>query len=107
MKRQSVAMPRSARHLALATCIVAVLSLGLQFQVSHTLLGQGRATATLWYLAGYLTILTYLAVALVMLGAATRPTPGPRLSGGLILAIGMVGLVYHRILARLWAPKGR
>lgn len=60
----------------------------------------------LWTNGRFFTILTNLLVAgsftLVALGRA----PAPRWLTGLMLWIGLVGLVYHAVLAALWEPEG-
>lgn len=93
-----------ARLSALVILCAALGSLRAQFDVTFAL--AGSTTAALWLLAGYFTILTNLGVAVVMAGAATRFPLGLRLAGALTLAIVMVGIVYHLVLARLWAPVG-
>ena len=95
-----------ARLCALTIFVIAGISLRTQFDVSEAVLGFPSVATTLWLMSGYFTILTNLAVALMMAGAATRFPPGARLAGALTLAIVMVGVVYHLILAQLWAPVG-
>lgn len=97
-------MTLPARISAIAIFFVAGMSLRLQFEVTSAL--NGSTVATLWQLAGYFTILTNLAIALMMAGAATRFPPGPRLSGAVTLAIVMIGIIHHLVLAGLWAPVG-
>ena len=97
-------MSLPARLSAIVIFAVAGMSLRLQFDASVALIGSGPAT--LWVMAGYFTILTNLAIALMMAGAATRFAPVPRLAGALTLAIVMIGIVYHLVLAGLWAPVG-
>lgn len=69
-------------------------------------MGNAAPTDTLWRMAGYFTILTNLGVAAVMAAAAVGRPIGPRRSGAMTVAIVIVGIVYHLILARLWAPVG-
>ena len=60
----------------------------------------------LWVLAGFFTILTNALLTGHLLAIAN----GWRISGaraaGLLLPIVIVGIVYHLVLARLWAPVG-
>lgn len=60
----------------------------------------------LWILAGFFTILTNALLTGHLLAIAN----GWRISGaraaGLLVSIVMVGVVYHLVLARLWAPVG-
>ena len=98
-------MPLPARLCALALFLIAGMSLRLQFDV---VLGgrRGDVAATLWLLAGYFTILTNLSVALAMAAVAMRWRIGARAAAALTVAILGVGIVYHLVLARLWAPQG-
>ena len=67
---------------------------------------QGDVGATLWHLAGFFTVLTNLLVALHFFAiAAGWRVPGARVAG-LVLWIGLVGIVYHLLLAQLWSPEG-
>lgn len=66
----------------------------------------GTAVETLWRMAGYFTVLTNLGVGIVMLAELAGRHASARLAGGTTLAILMVGLVYHTLLARLWNPVG-
>lgn len=61
---------------------------------------------TIWALGGYFTILTNLVVALHMAAVALRWQIGASQAAGLLLSILMVGIVYHLLLAGLWAPQG-
>ncbi len=99
-------LPLTARILALVICVAALLALGAQFNVSRCLMGQASATDTLWRMAGYFTILTNLGLAAIMAATAAGFPCSARLWGGMTLAIVIVGIVYHLILSRLWAPVG-
>jgi hypothetical protein len=67
---------------------------------------QGDLGTTLWHLVGFFTVLTNLLVAVHFMAIAA----GWRVSGarvaGLVLWIGLVGIVYHLLLAHLWSPDG-
>ncbi len=103
-----------ARLAAAAILAVALVSLAMQFDASHAVLDRRSVPATVWLMAGYFTILTNAAVAAMMLGAATGFPPGPRLAAAMTLAMVVVGLVYHTLLAGLrqlegwpwWADQG-
>lgn len=67
---------------------------------------EGDLGATLWHLAGFFTVLTNLLVAVHLMAiAAGWRVPGARVAG-LVLWIGLVGIVYHLLLAHLWSPEG-
>jgi hypothetical protein len=67
---------------------------------------EGDLGATLWHLAGFFTVLTNLLVAVHFMAiAAGWRVPGARVAG-LVLWIGLVGIVYHLLLAHLWSPEG-
>lgn len=68
--------------------------------------------AAVWNLLAYFTILTNLMVAIVCTVAALVPdsASGRLLAGantrlGVVVYIVMVGIVYHLLLANLWAPQ--
>jgi hypothetical protein len=103
----TIARPTTrARLLAAAVALAAVLALGLQYRVALTAPTRPEGIAVWWWLAGYFTILTNFGVANVLGATAFGFHATPRLQGGLLLSILMVGVVYHAILARLWAPQG-
>ena len=95
-------MRRSLPFVILCTALVA---LALQVPASQALLG-GTLVETLWRLAGYFTILTNLGVAAIMLAEVSGHRTSARLAGGMTLAILMVALIYHLLLAGLWSPTG-
>lgn len=69
------------------------------------------AVASLWWMLGYFTILTNLAVVIVMamiaFGRWPRWWPGPAgLLASLAACILLVGAVYHLLLSNLWNPVG-
>lgn len=95
----------AARLGALSVIVLAALSLRLQFDASRMIPGSGPATATLWLMAGYFTVLTNLLVAVLTGLVAMRwRVPGGVAFAG-VLAIVMVGLVYHLLLAGLTDPQ--
>jgi hypothetical protein len=101
----SRALSTPARLGATVVAGVAIASLGAQGIVSYGL--NGSVGATLWALASYFTVLTNLLVALTFVAISARwvAAPAPWLAG-VTLWIVAVGVVYHLILAQLWAPVG-
>ncbi len=98
--------PRASRSLAALVALTALMALALQVHVATQAPTRPEGTPVWWWLAGYFTILTNVGVAAVMGATAFGYRPSARMQGGLVLSILMVGLVYHAILARLWAPQG-
>ena len=60
----------------------------------------------LWLMAGFFTILTNLGLAAAMLAIAKGWQISASQAAGLLLSILVVGLIYHLLLADLWAPHG-
>lgn len=60
----------------------------------------------LWLMAAFFTILTNLALAAAMLAVAKGWKIAASQAAGLLLSILVVGLIYHLLLADLWAPQG-
>ena len=99
-------MPLAPRLSALVVFVIAVLSLRLQFDASHAALRSASVAATLWAMAGYFTVLTNLLVASVTGLVAMRwPVPAG-VAFAVTLAIMMVGVIYHLLLAGLTNPVG-
>lgn len=106
----AAAFPAAARILAAATAAIACVAVAgqLWLMLGNTAAsGIGPATAV-WRFLGFFTILTNILVMLGMAGiVAGRIGPGaPVALTGLAMAIGLVGVVYHAILAALWSPTG-
>lgn len=95
-----------ARTLAAVVALTALVALVLQARIADGAPTRPQGTPVWWWLAGYFTILTNLGVAVAMTAVALGHRLTPRAQGGLVLAILMVGIVYHALLARLWAPQG-
>jgi len=95
-----------SRFLAAAAALVAVAAVTVQVRLAADAPGRPPDTSALWWLAGYFTILTNCGVAALMGATALGLRLSARLQGALLLSILMVGLVYHALLARLWAPQG-
>ena len=95
-----------SRSLAALAALTAGVAIALQLPLAETAANRPPGAPVWWWLAGYFTILTNGAVAVLMGRCALGAALSARLQGGLVLSIVMVGLVYHAILARLWAPQG-
>ncbi|MDP3649837.1 Pr6Pr family membrane protein [Tabrizicola sp.] len=106
MQSRQPSFSPAARLLALGVSGVALVALLAQFRVSQRLLGEAPAGHALWLMAGYFTILTNLGASFLMAGVAAGLRPGARAFAALVVAIVMVALVYHLVLARLWQPQG-
>lgn len=81
---------------------LALASLRTQFDV----MPRANLLDALWRMAGFFTILTNLGVVALMAAIARGWRIGASWAAGLLVSILMVGLVYHAVLARLWAPQG-
>lgn len=97
-----------SRAASAVIAAVALLALGAQARVSWGLLGEtATAGRLLWLMAGYFTILSNALAALVLARSALTGLPvGAVLAGAVALSLGLVGIVYHLLLAGLWAPAG-
>ena len=99
------------RALAALGLLLGLVGLATQFSVSVPLfMAAGKSLpGAVVAILGYFTILTNIAVVLVYLAALTgRPRffARPRVRAGLAMAIAVVGIVYHFVLADLWQPAG-
>ncbi|MFC3440579.1 Pr6Pr family membrane protein [Sphingobium rhizovicinum] len=93
-----------ARIAAAIVALTALAGLILQFRVTH---GQtGSVGATLWILLRFFTILTNMAVALIFSALAAGRPVTPRWTGGIILAILLVGIVAATLLRGLLHLNG-
>ena len=90
-----------SRGIALLIGVLALASLRAQFDAMVVPEGQ-----RLWLMAGYFTVLTNLIAAGAMFAVARGWKMPAWFAAGLVVAIVMVGLIYHLILAGLWAPQG-
>jgi len=97
-----------ARTAALLLGLVTLAALLLQYALMvGTFAAEGKGPlAALWRFLGYFTLLTNIWVAVVMLGIAAGRTAGPRWITAVTLAILLVGIVYHLLLAHLYHPVG-
>ncbi len=101
-----------ARLTAATIALVAAVAIVTQTLISIEAMaanGHGLWRA-LWRTSGYFTMLTNglvaLAMTLVAIGRWPRGVPTVPVLTGLAMAIGLVGAVYHTLLAQLWAPQG-
>ena len=95
-----------SRFVALIVGVLALAALRGQFDALLEPVASQAVAQKLWFMAGYFTILTNLAVAAVMLAVAGGWKISGSVAAGLLVSIVMVGLIYHLILARLWQPQG-
>ena len=85
-----------------AAAIVALICwAGLAIQFSATYANQHDVVTTLWILVRFFTVLTNLALAIIMTWVAIGRRISPFLLGGITLAILLVGVVYMTLLRRL------
>jgi hypothetical protein len=106
MADRDIPLAMSARLTALAVAAFTAVSLVAQLVLSYAAEGTGSVVATLWWMAGYFTILTNLLVAVTFAFAAVRGAVTARWIAGVTLAIVLVALVYHPFLAGLRNLEG-
>ena len=106
-------MTNLARLMCFVIFATSIAALAAQAIVSDRLIGAGSLPQLLWVMAAYFTVLTNLIVMVsfgLMMATGRVFSAGPIFSagwqGGLVLWIGMVGLIYHTVLAGIWAPQG-
>lgn len=85
---------------------VTFAALVTQFTVSERAMGHPGALAVVWSMLGYFTILTNLLVFFSFAAMALGRAWSTGWIGGLTLWIAVVGIIYHLLLAGLWAPVG-
>jgi hypothetical protein len=91
----------------IAAAIVALICwAGLAIQFSATFGNQHDVATTLWILVRFFTVLTNLALALIMTWVAIGRRISPFLLGGITLAILLVGVVYMTLLRGLLELSG-
>lgn len=98
--------PPAARAWAAATALAAWVGLALQFKDALPL-HHGNPAETAWALLAFFTITTNLFLAAVFTGVAVEREgfSAPRLLGGVLLAILLVGIVYWALLFPRIPPK--
>ena len=90
-----------------AAAIVALICwAGLAIQFSATYANQHDVVTTLWILVRFFTVLTNLALAIIMTWVAIGRRISPFLLGGITLAILLVGVVYMTLLRGLIELSG-
>ena len=90
-----------------AAAIVALICwAGLAIQFSATYANQHDVVSTLWILVRFFTVLTNLALAIIMTWVAIGRRVSPFLLGGITLAILLVGVVYMTLLRGLIELSG-
>ena len=95
-----------ARLFAFAIAALALAALRAQYDVLPYGVGAQTLLQRLWVLAGYFTVLTNALVAVHMLAITKNWQISSSRAAGLVVAIAMVGIVYHLVLAQLWNPVG-
>ena len=101
--RQRKPAPLPDRLTALALATVGLAALRTQFDVIVT---PADTAGKLWLMAGFLTVLTNVLLVGHLLAVAQGWRMGASRAAGLLLSILVIGLIYHAVLARLWAPQG-
>ena len=95
-----------ARILAFAVGVLALASLRAQYDALLDPVAAQPLLDKLWFMAGFFTILTNLAIAGHMLAVTRGWQIGASRAAGLLVAIVVVFLTYHAVLAGLWQPQG-
>jgi len=108
MEEPMISLSPLARISALLLGLVTVGALMLQYALMvGTFAADGKSPlAALWRFLGYFTLLTNSWVALMMLATATGRSISARWMTAVTLAILLVGIVYHVLLAHLYDPVG-
>ncbi len=100
-------MTLAPRLMSVVILMVSVAALAAQAVVSYRLTGASSVLALFWVMAAYFTVLVNLIVAVSFAAIFMTGRIGSAgWHGGLFLWIGTVGLIYHTILAGIWAPQG-
>jgi hypothetical protein len=89
-----------ARIAAAIVALTAWAGLGLQFIDSLQLAGN-RPIAALWFMLEYFTITTNILVAVAFTAVALGYPVTPRVLGGIMLSIVLVGVIYNTLLRDL------
>jgi hypothetical protein len=93
--------------LRVAAALVAIVCwAGVAIQFAATFAGQDDVVATAWILLRFFTVITNLAVAVIMTWVAVGGKPSPWLLGGITIAILLVGIVYMTLLRGLVELSG-
>jgi hypothetical protein len=94
-----------ARVSAAFVALIGAAAITAQTLVSFGL--TGSFGGALWAVVGYFTVLTNLIVTATFIAiSARRAAPSTIWLAAITLWIAIVGVIYHLLLAQLWAPKG-
>jgi len=93
-----------ANLAAIVVALICWAGLAIQFNATHA--AQGDVVATLWILLRFFTVITNLAVAIVMTRIALGGKVSAFLLGGITIAILLVGVVYMTLLRGLLELSG-
>jgi len=100
-----MAEPTAAAKRA-ALGVAAVTFAALALQVWLVAVARGSLVAALLHLSQFFTILTNTLIMLTMLAIGLGRRVPPAWTGAMLLAILVVGIIYHLLLAHLWEPAG-
>ena len=95
-----------SRVFAFAVAILALAALLAQYRVLPKAMGADTVAQRVWIMAGYFTVLTNALVAIHLLAVSAGWQISASRAAGLVVSICMVAMVYHLVLAALWAPVG-
>lgn len=102
-----------ARAFRILTALSAWAGLGIQLWLLLASPAFETPVLAVWRFLAFFTILTNLIVALVNTASALAPesaagrfASGANVRAAVLLYIGTVGIIYHLLLAGLWAPEG-
>lgn len=102
-----------ARVFRALTALAAWAGLGIQLWILLTGGAFETPLAAVWRFLGFFTILTNLIVAVTATVSVIAPQSAlgrfvddPNARAGVLLYIATVGIIYHLLLAGLWAPEG-
>lgn len=93
----------TARLFAFALALIGLASLRAQFDV---MLAIDSLWPRLWRMAAFFTVLTNVLLTAHLLAITKAWAISASRAAGLLLSILVVGLIYHLLLAGLWAPQG-
>lgn len=102
-----------SRIVAIIGALAGLAALALQFVILYQNMTAGGATPleATWRFVGFFTILTNVIVTVIFAVAALRANANtgvnaPRIEAAGAVAIIMVMIIYHVLLANLWKPEG-
>lgn len=86
--------------------LIAAIALYLQWMVSTKLMAGATPLVVIWRMLDYFTVLSNLAVVLIMARAAASGRIRARRAGFITVVMVVVSLGYHTLLADVWHPTG-